>query len=162
MDYEQQKFKRDKSSIVPIEEVYTDLDIKVNDPHDASVGFRFDTPRRWAQDKSKNKSVGIRDLKLTPSSGDIKCRFVHYINGVVADYPATWNTDHYDIDESESNLHFQSIGNATYYISDVITENITPNNGFEEVITDLLITKLSDLVWKQMRKARKEANKWSR
>ena len=78
MDFELKKSKRDKSSIVPIEEVYTDLDIKENDPHDPSIGYRFDTPRRWAQDKSKSKSIGIRDLKLIPSSGDIRCRFVAY------------------------------------------------------------------------------------
>ena len=75
MTFEYQKFKREKSSIIPIEEIYTDLDINVNDPYVPNVGYRFDSPRRWCNDGSKNKSIGIRDLHLTPSSGDIRCRF---------------------------------------------------------------------------------------
>ena len=41
MDYELIKNKREKSSIIPIEEVYTDLDIKENDPYEPSVGLRI-------------------------------------------------------------------------------------------------------------------------
>ena len=94
MDYEHKKFKHEKTSIIPIEEVYTDLDIKENDQYEPSIGYRFDTPRRWAQDKSKSKSIGIRDLKLTPSSGDIRCRFIHFLNPCVACFEPTWNIDH--------------------------------------------------------------------
>lgn len=149
MDFELKKSKRDKSSIVPIEEVYTDLDIKENDPHDPSIGFRFDTPRRWAQDKSKSKSIGIRDLKLTPSSGDIRCRFVHVIGGFIETYTATWDTDHYEIDESHPTRNALT---AKYYASNDVVENITPNNGFEEIITDILFNKLNGSAWKQIRK----------
>ena len=68
MDYELKKVRRNKTSIVPIEESYTDYDIKKDDPHDPSVGYRFDTPRLWAEDRSMSKSIGIRDLRLIPSS----------------------------------------------------------------------------------------------
>ena len=154
MDYELKKFRKDKTSIIPIEEIYTDLDIKDNDPFDPSLGFRFDTPRRWAQDKSKNKSVGIRDLKLTPSSGDIHCRFVHFLHPCIEGYSATWNTDHYDVDFDD--LDVIELGGPNIYITNDIFENITPNNGFEEIITDLLFNKLAGSVWKELYTRRKQ------
>ena len=148
MDYELKKSKREKASIVPIEEVYTDLDIKENDPYEPSVGYRFDTSRRWSQDKSRNKSIGIRDLKLTPSSGDFRCRFIYYNKAVVPIYPATWDTDHYDIDYGNPN--YSIIALNQYFISSEIVENIIPSNGFEEIINDLLRTQLSGNVWKRV------------
>ena len=158
MDFELKKFKHDKASIIPIEEVYTDLDIKDNDPHDSTVGYRFDTPRKWAQDKSKSKSIGIRDLKLTPSSGDIHCRFVHFLYPRVYTWSATWNTDHYDIDYD--NAAMQPLGYPNIYITNDIFENITPNNGFEEIITDILFNKLSDSIWREIMKGRKNADRF--
>lgn len=159
MDYELKKSKRDKSSIVPIEEVYTDLDIKENDPHDPSIGYRFDTPRRWAQDRSKSKSIGIRDLKLTPSSGDIRCRFVHYLRAALDCFVIDWNseTGGYDIDYEQHAYHPLGGDNPNIYITNEINENITPSNGFEEIITDILINKLSGNIWRAIRKPKASA-----
>ena len=158
MDYELKKFQREKTSIVPIEEVYTDLDIKENDPYEPSIGYRFDTPRRWAQDKSKSKSVGIRDLKLTPSSGDIRCRFVHLLYPCVDAFTATWNATNgeYDIDY-DTITHHTVWAPRTYMTNDII-ENITPANGFEEIITDILFNKLNGNIWREIRKATKATN----
>ena len=154
MDYELKKFKREKTSIVPIEEVYTDLDIKENDPYEPSIGYRFDTPRRWAQDKSKSKSIGIRDLKLTPSSGDIRCRFVHFLYAGVDAFPVAWDANtKYTIDYDT--ISHVALGNPNIYMSNDVIENITPSNGFEEIITDILFNKLNGSVWHEIRKARK-------
>lgn len=167
MDYELKKTKRDKSSIVPIEETYTDLDIKENDPYEPSVGFRFDTPRRWAQDKSKSKSIGIRDLKLTPSSGDIRCRFLayahigyttrHYVwkdtvaaTATTEEIPAHYEKDgddtfrDFNLNTSGSGdpipLKFRAVSNAVDY-------SITPANNFEEIITDIM-SQINGAIWK--------------
>ena len=147
MDYELKKTKREKSSIVPIEEVFTDLDIRDNDPYEPSIGYRFDTPRRWSQDKSRNKSIGIRDLKLTPSSGDFRCRFLSYANIGFNTQHATWKENHYEISNDKT---FHDLTNPVklQVISDIINYSITPSNNFEEIITDIINNHLNQSSWK--------------
>jgi len=155
MDYELKKSKREKSSIVPIEEVYTDLDIKENDPYEPSIGYRFDTPRRWAQDKSKNKSIGIRDLKLTPSSGDIRCRFLTYAHVGYTTRHYVWNTNHYEKsgDDTFRDFNFNTAASGAaiplkfWAVSNAINYSITPQNNFEEILTDM-INQINDATWK--------------
>ena len=136
MTFEYQKYKREKSSIIPIEEIYTDLDINVNDPYVPNVGYRFDSPRRWCNDGSKNKSIGIRDLHLTPSSGDIRCRFLMFGHAKIRGQKWTWNTDIslYEADDATQEddvVNFRSI-------SDYYNIQLTPQNNFEEIITNML------------------------
>ena len=153
MDYELKKAKHEKTSIIPIEEVYTDLDIKENDPYEPSVGYRFDTPRRWSQDKSRSKSIGIRDLKLTPSSGDIRCRFLTYVHIGYTTRHYVWDTDHY---EKQGNDTFREINVGPqnnqhpikfWAISNAISYSITPDNNFEEILTDMM-AQINDATWK--------------
>ena len=69
-----------------IEETYTDNDVPkdaMNEygirpitAYDQSVGFQFDYPMRWLNDKSDYKAIGIRRLKIVPTQ--------HNINLVVA------------------------------------------------------------------------------
>ena len=147
MTFEYNKFKRDKSSIIPIEEIYTDLDINANDPYAPNVGYRFDSPRRWANDGSKNKSVGIRDLHLTPSSGDIRCRFLCYGHIIISGYQLTWNPHSnddeeaaYENDENNDGSFVEITDDLANYrcFSDIYEVNITPQNNFEEIITNMM------------------------
>ena len=50
------------------------MDINTNDENVPTIGYRFDAPQRWVVAQYNNKAIGIRDLKLTPSSGDIRCK----------------------------------------------------------------------------------------
>ena len=147
MAYYYQRWKKNKSSIIPIEEIYTDNDINENDPYDKRNGYRFDTPRRWANDPSRNKSVGVRDLHLTPSSGDIRCRFVAYVNVRYKTETANWVTDHYEVDESTAD--YEELPDTVKFqcVSDLYECNITPNNNFEEIITSM-IEFLNNASWK--------------
>lgn len=158
MDYETQRNKKEKPSIIPIEEVYTDLDIQSNDPYDPSWGYRFDTPRTWAQDSSKNKSIGIRDLKLTPSSGDFTCRFLSFAHIGYYTYTATWNATEGEYEFSNETFHdLKSQACKFRLMSNIINYSLTPSNNFEEIMTDML-NKLNDSSWKGLRADR---NLWS-
>jgi len=166
MAYYYQRWKKNKSSIIPIEEIYTDNDINENDPYDKRNGYRFDTPRRWANDPSRNKSVGVRDLHLTPSSGDIRCRFVAYVNVRYKIETANWvasGTDlsdpagHYAVDESTAD--YNELPDAVKFqcVSDLYECNITPNNNFEEIITSM-IDFLNNASWKGINVPNTSAN----
>ena len=152
MAYEYKKFKKNKSSIIPIEEIYTDLDINENDPYAPNVGYRFDSPRRWCNDSSSNKSIGIRDLHLTPSSGDIRCRFLSYalieLIGVKYEWKDSVVFDPaYEEANEENDITTLS---EIRQLSDTYTIQITPSNGFEEIITNML-EFINGASWKQFR-----------
>ena len=136
MAYEYKRFKKNKASIIPIEEIYTDLDINANDPYAPNVGYRFDSPRRWCNDSSANKSIGIRDLHLTPSSGDIRCRFLSYANVKIRGRKYDWDSDG-DVYVSASTTSEDDVINCRC-LSDIYNIQITPQNGFEEIITSIL------------------------
>ena len=140
MTYEYQKYKKNKSSIIPIEEIYTDLDINANDPYVPSVGYRFDSPRRWCNDSSANKSIGIRDLHLTPSSGDIKCRFLSFGHLTLTGEEYTWDstTSRYK-PTNEASPVYQTDDVAKFRcFSNTYTVQLTPQNCFEEIITAMM------------------------
>ena len=148
MAYEYKKFKKNKSSIIPVEEIYTDLDINANDPYEPSTGYRFDSPRRWCNDSSANKSIGIRDLHLTPSSGDIRCRFLSFGHITLSGEEYTWNRNNPDSQEDQSGT-YEPTNEATPVIvtddlatfrcfSDTYTVQLTPQNCFEEIITAMM------------------------
>ena len=160
MAYEYQKYKKNKSSIIPIEEIYTDLDINENDPYVPNVGYRFDSPRRWCNDPSKNKSIGIRDLHLTPSSGDIRCRFLSFVHIELNTYTATWQAETVDGDGNTIPAHYV-LGNPTSReyntsnkaqkvwfkcISENYELNITPENNFEEIATHM-VNFINSPIW---------------
>ena len=153
MSYELLKQKRNKSSIIPIEEIYTDLDINVNDPYEPNVGYRFDSPRRWSNDNSKNKSIGIRDLHLIPSSGDIRCRFLIYGNVQMSGTKYTWGDNSGEIFEPEytetTDVEVDDVANF-YCVSDAYNIQITPSNGFEEIATNM-IDFVNGAHWKSTR-----------
>ena len=136
MTFEYQKYKREKASIIPIEEIYTDLDINANDPYVPNVGYRFDSPRRWCNDGSKNKSIGIRDLHLTPSSGDIRCKFLCFGQAKIRGNKYDWDEDGemYSITTTIQEDNIVSFR----CVSDIYNVQITPQNNFEEIITNII------------------------
>ena len=157
------RLKKDKASIIPIEETYTNNDININDTNVAAIGYRFDSPRRWCTAASNNKSIGIRDLNLTPSSGDIRCRFITYGRITVNSDYYEWNSesdtphyDYYDNDDDDPDY-----GTITYElakfrsISDNYNIQITPQNNFEEIITSL-VNFINGPSWKQLNVASDE------
>ena len=181
MDYESKRWKRQKASIIPIEETFTDKDINLNDPAVPEIGYRFNTPRRWANAECKNKSVGIRDLQLTPSSGDIRCRFMarniltvntgwylwdladqQYIKLIDDDTEAAFNPDAIlggEEDEYEG-YHDEKLTIADdMTISREYMFQVTPSNPFEEVITNML-NFVNESNWKRIRLAKSNDNKY--
>ena len=149
MTYEFQRFKKNKSSIIPIEEIYTDLDINENDPYAPNVGYRFDSPRRWCNDSSANKSIGIRDLHLTPSSGDIRCRFLSFGHITLTGEEYTWDTttNRYQ-PTNEGAPVYQTDDLAKFRcFSNTYTVQLTPQNCFEEIITAMM-DFINANVWK--------------
>ena len=141
MTFEYKKFKREKASIIPIEEIYTDLDINEHDPYVPNVGYRFDSPRRWCNDNSKNKSIGIRDLHLTPSSGDIRCRFLSFGHVKISGQEYTWGDHSAGMFDPEygatENIQIDDVV-VFQCVSDIYNIQITPQNCFEEIITNML------------------------
>ena len=68
-----------------IEETYTDNDVPRDEPnkygvreytaYDRSIGFQFDYPMRWLNDKSDFKAVGIRRIKVIPTTHTFDLEF---------------------------------------------------------------------------------------
>lgn len=138
MSYEFKRFKKDKASIVPIEEIYTDLDVNPNDPVSPQDGYRFDAPRRWSTSRYTNKSVGIRDLHLTPSSGDIRCRFLCYYDFNVNTKVYTWNDDSNKYEDKGQDYYDIANVGKSRCVSNNYMVQLTPQNCFEEIITNML------------------------
>ena len=150
MSYEYQKYKKDRASIIPIEETYTNDDVNTNDTNIAENGYRFNTPRRWMTDKSTSKSIGVRDLHLKAPNANFNCKFLFYLKVGMPVYPVTWNTDHYDIDRDHPDTTTNVIED-NIYISDWVEVRATPSNNFEEVFYNIINNKLnSDDVWKEV------------
>lgn len=183
MDYASKRWKKQKASIIPIEETYTDKDINPNDPAVPEFGYRFNTPRRWANSECKNKSVGIRDLQLTPSSGDIRCRFMArtiltvnscwylwdsvnggYVKLIDDDVEAAYNPDAVfddgeDEDENEG-YHDEKVTIANdMTLSKEYMIQVTPNNAFEEIVTNML-GFVNGGNWKRIKLIRANDNKY--
>jgi hypothetical protein len=53
-------------STIPLEEVYTELDI-LPGPRDAGFGYRFDFPPLWLNEFGENKVISVRKLQVIPS-----------------------------------------------------------------------------------------------
>ena len=58
----------ERSSQLPIEDVFTCHDINLNLDYDKNTGFNFDFPQKWAMADSSNKVIGLRKLDAIPSS----------------------------------------------------------------------------------------------
>lgn len=157
MSYEYTRWRKDKSSIIPIEETYTDLDINNNDENVPTIGYRFDSPRRWCTDSSSTKSVGIRDLHLIPSSGDIRCKFLTYANTSITGRRYDWTaTNPDDSDDEDWIPRYRPTLNSVRFshglcqcVSSDYNIQITPENNFEEIMTDMM-NFINDASWKSI------------
>ena len=58
----------ERSSQLPIEDVFTCHDINPNLAYDKFTGSNFDFPQKWAMTDSSNKVIGLRKLDMIPSS----------------------------------------------------------------------------------------------
>ena len=74
MEYRKEKDFQQKASFDTFDEIYTNIDISVNENYDASQGYPFDYPIRWLRDASMNKRIAIRRLICTPTSHIITLR----------------------------------------------------------------------------------------
>ena len=147
--YESKRYKRDKASIVPIEETYTEMDINKNDENVPTIGYRFDAPQRWVVAQYKNKAIGIRDLKLTPSSGDIRCKFLAFNKSALRGLTYTWDSEKSKYVKGNA---WRSFVTGEYRcVSDEYNIQITPENNFEEIVTDML-KFVNDNSWKSIKR----------
>ena len=63
-----EKQHTERSSQLPIEDVFTCHDINTNLAYDKFTGYNFDFPQKWAMVDSSNKVIGLRKLDMIPSS----------------------------------------------------------------------------------------------
>ena len=112
-----------------IEETYTDNDI-TNVPDTPSIGIAFNFPIRWLSDRSEFKAIGIRRLKVIPSS------HVAALNILIGYYsPRVANDGNYDEDATITGGNRKKIEcNITYPLS------IIPENSVEEIIHNMVNT----------------------
>ena len=121
-----------------IEETYTDNDVeraitpdqyglRPFTSYNTSVGFQFDYPMRWLNDKSDYKAIGIRRLKIIPSQ--------HNIN-VTISFDLRWIS-----------VYFEDIIGYTKYMVDycytgdgtiTVTLKILPSNSMDEILNTLV------------------------
>ena len=55
-------------SVLPVEEIYTSVDINRNVNADENTGYTFNYPNTWLNSDINNKMVGVRRLKIIPTS----------------------------------------------------------------------------------------------
>ena len=63
-----EKQHTDRSSQLPIEDVFTEHDINPNLAYNKITGYNFDFPTKWATADSSNKVIGLRKLDIIPSA----------------------------------------------------------------------------------------------
>ena len=63
----EKQFTRNASKL-PVEEVFTSVDLDRGQEYDPKLGFNFQYPQRWVSDPSQKKAIGIRRLQVIPSS----------------------------------------------------------------------------------------------
>ena len=109
-----------------IEETYTDIDVahvkdKGKDTSDISLhylpdtGFTFDYPQRWLNEQTDFKAIGIRRLKVVPTSHVFTIKF-----NIVYRY--------------KNNVEDHEVKNILYHVS------VTPANTLEEVLHNMIDT----------------------
>ena len=54
--------------ILPVEEIYTNVDVVKSIIYDRNLGYTFEYPRQWLDNNSGEKMIGVRRLELTPTS----------------------------------------------------------------------------------------------
>jgi len=59
---------RSVDPVLPVEEIYTNADINRNSITDKNFGYTFNYPRAWLDSQSNDRMIGVRRLKLIPSS----------------------------------------------------------------------------------------------
>ena len=57
-----------KCSLLPVEEIYTNVDVNKSVQSDAHIGYTFNYPPQWLDSPSHDKMIGVRRLKLVPST----------------------------------------------------------------------------------------------
>ena len=126
-----------------IEETYTDNDVeRASTPnqygvrpftsYNTSVGFQFDYPMRWLNDKSDYKAIGIRRLKIIPSQHNINVTF---------SFDLRWVSEYAEDIEGSSkyvvDYCYTDDGTIT------ITLKILPSNSMDEIL-NMLVNAIND------------------
>lgn len=73
--YKSEKQFTKNASKLPVEEIYTSVDLDRGQEWDPNLGFNFQYPQRWVSDRSQKKAIGIRRLQVTPSAHNIELGF---------------------------------------------------------------------------------------
>jgi hypothetical protein len=87
-------------SELPIEEVFTDLDVNRNIQIDKSSGYRFEYPPKFIQTVLNNKVIGIRRLEVIPTSHVLKSYIRAYRMDQVPIFEGQW----IDVNDNEGLL----------------------------------------------------------
>ena len=53
---------------LPVEEIFTNVDVIRSINYDRNLGYTFEYPRQWLDNNSGEKMIGVRRLELTPTS----------------------------------------------------------------------------------------------
>jgi len=54
--------------LLPLEEIFTNADVNRNIATDGNNGYIFNYPPQWLHNDSNEKTVGVRRLKIIPTS----------------------------------------------------------------------------------------------
>ena len=73
------------SPILPLEEIFTNSDVNRNLSTDKNFGYVFNYPMQWLDNNSDEKMIGVRRLKLIPTSHIFDLCFRIYLDNKVFD-----------------------------------------------------------------------------
>ena len=126
--YKSEKQFTKNASKLPVEEIYTSVDLDRGQEWDPNLGFNFQYPQRWVSDRSHKKAIGIRRLQVTPSAHNIElgCAF--------------------GLTKSDASQALQSkagVENRSYFR--FITLSITSRNSIDEIMTEI-VKEFSDTI----------------
>jgi len=86
-----EKQHTERSSQLPIEEIYSNHDINQFLQYDKSTGYNFDFPSRWANADSTNKVIALRKLDIRPTSHNFNMALRVYKSGIQPIPQSGWN-----------------------------------------------------------------------
>ena len=129
--YKSEKQFTKNASKLPVEEIYTSVDLDRGQEWDPNLGFNFQYPQRWVSDRSQKKAIGVRRLQVTPSAHSIK---LGCAMGITAE----------DVRTALTNKRGTSTSSYKW-----VTLSITSKNSLDEImcnICDVFYDKISNVV----------------
>mgnify|MGYP000822038064 CR=1 FL=1 len=129
--YKSEKQFTKNASKLPVEEIYTSVDLDRGQEWDPNLGFNFQYPQRWVSDRSQKKAIGIRRLQVTPSAHVIE---LGCAMGITAE----------DVRTALINKRGTSTSSYKW-----VTLSITSKNSLDEImcnICDVFYDKISNVV----------------